>query len=221
MERIPEPELMDDPAQARAYAGADFQEPHDAFVAQLAERLADLPTQGHAIDLGCGPGDVSMRFARRFPGWTLDAVDASAPMLELAEQALAGDPLARRIRFRLVHLPTANPFAPFDLVFSNSLLHHLGDPLDLWRTARSWGRPGAPIFVMDLMRPTSKAQVGEFVERYAAGEPEVLRRDFQHSLCAAYRPEELREQLAASGLEALRVEATSDRHLIVWGRLPH
>ena len=39
MERIPEPELMDDPEQARAYASADFSEPHQAFVERFTQRF--------------------------------------------------------------------------------------------------------------------------------------------------------------------------------------
>ena len=35
MERIPEPELMEDEAQARAYAEANFAEPHSHFIELL------------------------------------------------------------------------------------------------------------------------------------------------------------------------------------------
>ena len=75
MQRTPEPELMDDEAQALAYAQGDFEEPHSRVVALLRERLADLPAGGAALDLGCGPADISLRFARAFPGWTVDGVD--------------------------------------------------------------------------------------------------------------------------------------------------
>ena len=65
MQRRPEPELMDDEAQALAYARADFAEPHDRFVALLRERVG--APAGRALDLGCGPGDVTFRVARAFP----------------------------------------------------------------------------------------------------------------------------------------------------------
>jgi len=38
-------------------------------------------------------------------------------------------------------------------------------------------------------------------------------------LLAAYRPDEVRQQLARAGLEDLTVEVVSDRHMIVWGTL--
>ena len=70
MKRIPEPELMEEEAQARAYSEADFASPHDAFVGHAA-RVFSSETQGEILDLGCGPADISVRFARRFsrPNW--------------------------------------------------------------------------------------------------------------------------------------------------------
>ena len=47
----------------------------------------------------------------------------------------------------------------------------------------------------------------------------MLKRDFHQSLLAAYTPDEVRAQLATAGLDQLKVEAVSDRHLIVWGRI--
>jgi hypothetical protein len=57
------------------------------------------------------------------------------------------------------------------------------------------------------------------VAQYAANEPEILQRDLA-SLCAAFEPAEVRQQLAACGLDTLRVTEVSDRHLLVSGYLP-
>ena len=108
----------------------------------------------------------------------------------------------------------------YSATFSNSLLHHLVDPLVLWRTVRSAAAPGAFVFIMDLMRPDSESAAEALVAEYAGGESEILRRDFFHSLLAAYRIEEVRAQLSATGLEAFAVKPVSDRHFIAHGRLP-
>ncbi len=102
---------------------------------------------------------------------------------------------------------------------SNSLLHHLADPAVLWRTVVACAAPGAAVYVADLMRPADRATVDDFVSRYTAGEPDVLVDDFRNSLCAAYRLDEVREQVRAAGLD-LVVEAVSDRHLVAWGHAP-
>jgi len=107
----------------------------------------------------------------------------------------------------------------YDLLFSNSLLHHLADPAVLWSTLRRWCGPATRVFIMDLMRPTSRADARALVERYAAGEPAVLRTDFYNSLLAAYRPGEVEAQLKAAALSHLAIEVISDRHFIVWGSI--
>ncbi len=210
------------PDQARAYAEADFEAPHGRFIELLRERHPGLRERGRALDLGCGPADITLRFLRAFPGWSADAVDGSPAMLEWARRASAEAGLGSRIRLFEARIPDAGPpRRRYDLLLSNSLLHHLADPSELWRAlARSgWSGPGSRVFVMDLLRPESVARARELVDRYAASEPEVLRDDFYHSLRAAYRIDEVRAQLARAGLGHLELEVVSDRHFIVWGRL--
>jgi trans-aconitate methyltransferase len=221
MERVPEPELMLDETQAVAYASADFAEPHNRCVDLLSKKHPDLPSHGRALDLGCGPGDMTVRLARALPAWTIDALDGSPVMLDLAREAAARNGVQSRLRFSEAVIPHgAPPDTGYDLIFSNSLLHHLEEPRALWSGLIRWGRPGSFVFVADLMRPESEAEARGLVERYASSEPEVLQRDFYNSLRAAYRPEEVRVQLADAGLGHLALEVISDRHFVVWGRLP-
>jgi len=219
MERIPEPELMDDPAQAYAYANADFSEPHQAFVERFTQCFP-----GHAprrvLDLGCGAADITIRFARAYADCELTGVDGAPAMLELAREAVAHAGLERRVRLKEAHLPAgALPHRAFDTLISNSLLHHLHDPQVLWRALMDHAAARAAIFVMDLRRPDTRAQARHLVDEYAGTEPEVLKRDFFNSLLAAYRPEEVAAQLAQAGHSGLQVEAVGDRHLIVHGHL--
>jgi ubiquinone/menaquinone biosynthesis C-methylase UbiE len=216
MQRIPEPELMTDADQVLAYAEGDFAAPHQRFVDLLGERLPRLARSGVALDLGCGPGDITCRFARAFPDFHVDGLDGSAPMLELARRAAASSGVADRVCFHTCYLPDGDaPRDRYDLVFSNSLLHHLADPAVLWQSVRRWSQPGSAVFVMDLLRPASTDEAARLVDEYSRGEPEVLRRDFYNSLLAAYRPSELREQLRRAGLESLVLEVVSDRHWLV------
>jgi SAM-dependent methyltransferase len=221
MQRIPEPELMEESEQARAYANADFAEPNERFVGYFTEAFPHL-RQGSVLDLGCGPGDIVLRLARRLPQLTVHGLDGSGAMLAFGEARLAESPeLRNRVRFIEGILPGASlPVARYDAVVSNSLLHHLGDPQVLWRSIRAAGAPGAAVLVMDLFRPASSQAAWDIVETYSGSEPEVLKRDFHNSLCAAFEPDEVRAQLAAAGLGSLAVRTVSDRHLLVSGRLP-
>jgi ubiquinone/menaquinone biosynthesis C-methylase UbiE len=220
MQRMPEPELMDQEDQARAYAEADFSEPHDHFVSLFRTAFPDEALIGTVLDLGCGSADVTVRFARAFPECRIDGVDGAEAMLGFGRKAVRSAGLEERVRLIKGYLPDARlPLTSYDAVISNSLLHHLADPMVLWSSVKHWGKSGAPIFVMDLLRPESEQRLSELVQRYAADAPEVLRRDFSNSLRAAYRPDEIRTQLEAAGLESLVCDVVSDRHLIVSGRL--
>ncbi len=210
---------MTEAEQVQAYAEADFEQPHQRFVDLLRERLPRLPATGTALDIGCGPGDITCRLARALPRWRVHGIDGSAPMLALAEQAANRLALGARVRFHPCYLPEGDaPLAQYELVVSNSLLHHLADPTALWRSIRRWSTPDGAVFVMDLLRPDSVGEAAALVERYSQGEPEVLRRDFHNSLLAAYRPEEVRQQLIDAELDQLEVHVVSDRHWLVVSR---
>jgi SAM-dependent methyltransferase len=221
MQRVPEPELMDDVEQARAYARADFEEPNRRFVEQFTETYPELST-GAVLDLGCGPGDIVLRLATRHPALVVHGLDGSAAMLHFACERLHEAPaLGGRVQFIEGLLPgAALPLPVYDAVISNSLLHHLHEPLHFWRAVRDAGRPGAPVMVMDLFRPDSEEVAWALVERYSGGEPDVLKRDFFASLCAAFTADEIRAQLEECGLAGFDVRPVSDRHLLVTGRLP-
>jgi SAM-dependent methyltransferase len=222
MKRRPEPELMDSDEQALAYAQADFNESNTLFI-DLLRRLDPGPLDGaRALDLGCGPADISIRFLRAWPKATCDALDGSQPMLDLAQTALDALPgVAKRCRLIRDQIPSAAlDRGGYDLIISNSLLHHLHDPKVLWQTLIETGKPGALVLIMDLMRPASAGWVEALVSTYADGEPQVLRDDFRNSLFAAFEPAEVAEQLVVAGLEGLEVGVVSDRHLAVSGRLP-
>jgi ubiquinone/menaquinone biosynthesis C-methylase UbiE len=222
VDRVLEPELMDQPSQALAYARGDFSEPNQAFCDFLVERFPNLPKACRVVDLGCGPADIVRRLAMMKPEWSFTAIDGSAAMLEQARIVLQDLEVSARVQLvtaRLPDLPDAVTLQRYDVVLSNSLLHHLPDPSVLWHCARALGKSGAAILVADLLRPQSPAAAQAIVDSYAAGQPEILRRDFFQSLCAAFRPEEIRAQLEASELGSLHFEQVSDRHGYVFGHV--
>lgn len=217
--RTPEPEVMDGSEQSAAYANADFEAVNSAFVSDLLTTFPRLDAQ-RCVDLGCGPADIAVRLALARPRLHVTAVDASAEMLGHAEAMVAQYALQERVALIEGYLPGALEGAgPFELVLSNSLLHHLQDPMTLWRTLREVVTPGARVYVMDLRRPESDARARAIVQEHAAEEPEVLRHDFYMSLHAAYTPDEVDAQLALAGLKSLTVSLPSDRHVLVSGRV--
>jgi cyclopropane fatty-acyl-phospholipid synthase-like methyltransferase len=208
---------MDTAEQARAYAAADFTEPHEAFVARFRERFPHFAA-GQALDLGCGAADVTVRFARAYLHVRVHGVDGSRAMLDEGMRLVHRAGLGDRVSLDLRRLPDPSiAAAGHDAVISNSLLHHLADPAVLWTTIAATARAGAPVFVMDLRRPMDTDAAQRLVDMYAAAESSVLRDDFYRSLCAAYTADEVRSQLAVTELGHLRVEPVGDRHIVMWG----
>ncbi len=220
MERILEPELMTDEAQALAYATADFVQVNQGFVDRF-RTCFPRAVAGTMVDLGCGPGDIPVRFARALPDFTITAVDGSESMIALARQAVRTAGVEDRVRPRCARLPMLPlPLQSFDAVVSNSLAHHMPDPYLFWNEIVRLGKPGAAVLIMDLLRPESPERAHEIVEQYSANEAPVLKEDFFNSLCAAFTLREIRYQIRSRGLGGLACELASDRHWIVWGHLP-
>ena len=221
MKRIPEPELMDTEEQARAYAAANFSAAHQSYVTLFSETFPKRPAKATVLDLGCGPADVTIRFAKANPGYTFHAVEGSAAMLNCARQALKSQRrLIQRIKLIGGYIPGAPiPRKSYDLILSNSFLHHLHDPKVLWRCVRYHAKTGTFVFITDLFRPTSRARAKALVRKYSHAEPRILKRDFYNSLLAAFAPDEIEEQLAEAKLYRLRVKVISDRHLMIYGRI--
>jgi tRNA1(Val) A37 N6-methylase TrmN6 len=61
MDRVLEPEAMDTPEEADAYASMDHSEANTAFV----ERLFELGAAGHMLDIGTGPGQIPLLVCAR------------------------------------------------------------------------------------------------------------------------------------------------------------
>jgi ubiquinone/menaquinone biosynthesis C-methylase UbiE len=219
MDRTVEPELMSERDQAEAYANADFEEPHAGVIELFDSVFPGVAIEGHILDLGCGPGDVTFRFARRFPGVSIIGIDGSAAMIDLANRRKDEErETGRALTFLKGFLPGVDiPHEMYDVIISTSFLHHLHDPSVLWETVGSYAIPGTKIFVYDLVRPPDKETAGHLVEYYSGSEPEILKKDFYNSLLAAFEPKEINQQLVCSRLNELSVEIVSDRHLIVYG----
>ena len=217
MKRVAEPELMDDEQQSIAYAQADFSTSNQLFVDSL---VRDFPAHlRNVVDIGCGPGDVVIRLAKAAPQARITALDGSAPMIALARSAARAVGMDDRLTLLHTRIPGPPPASQsFDAVLSKDLLHHLPDPSVLWSEVKRLGRPGAAMYVMDLVRPDSADAARAMVKDGAGSEHPILQQDFYNSLLAAFTLDEVRAQLADAGLE-MSVAPIGPRHTLIKGVL--
>ena len=208
---------MDDKEEARIYDDADFSRVN-RYCARKIFKLLDT-NRGHALDLGTGPAEIPILLCTLAPGWKITAVDASASMLQLARARVKKAGLGERIRLLRADAKNLSQLRQrFSAIFSNSLLHHLHDPAPFWREVKRLTRPGGSVMIQDLRRPPNRIRARELTRRHTAGDPPLLKQLFYQSLLAAFTPGEVRIQLNDAKLD-LRVRTTTDRHLVVSGRL--
>jgi ubiquinone/menaquinone biosynthesis C-methylase UbiE len=210
LERIQEQEVLDSERDALEYASFD----NGAVNAEFVVRALELaPANGLVLDVGTGPGDISVLLAQRAPGLRIVAIDLGEHMLALARANVERAGLAERIAVsRRDAKATGLPPAHFDMVICNSLVHHVADPEALFRELRRVARPEAAFFIKDLHRPASKAELDQLVETYAAGCTAYQRQSFFDSLHSGLTVAEIEALCARIGWHDIDLRRCSDRH---------
>jgi SAM-dependent methyltransferase len=109
--------------------------------------LPYLRSDLHVLDVGCGPGTITIDFAPRVAEGTVVGVDSSSDVLEAARGAAEQ---VSNVRFEagdVYGLEYADD--SFDVVHAHQLLQHLADPVAALREMRRVCKPGGVIAVRD------------------------------------------------------------------------
>ncbi|NJM27360.1 MAG: class I SAM-dependent methyltransferase, partial [Pseudanabaena sp. RU_4_16] len=101
LQRIPEPEVMDSPAEAIAYDSMDFTEVNSAF-AQDAIAIAQLQARGFILDAGTGTARIPIAIARQLPQWQIIGIDLAKSMLEIGTHHVEQAGLQAQIQLECV-----------------------------------------------------------------------------------------------------------------------
>ncbi len=125
-----------------------------AWKAALVARAAQaIPEGGHCLDVACGTGDLALAVARARPDVSVTGIDASAPMLALAE--------ARRLRAALPNVNFAAgdlarldaPPASVDAITAGYALRNVPSWRESLGELARVARPGAHLLTLDFYRP--------------------------------------------------------------------
>lgn len=212
MERVLEPEVMDSEEEAREYDAMDFSQADRAFAEHAARLVGD--GQVSIVDLGCGPCGIAILMAELLPNARFVCVDLAGSMLELAQVKLARLGLSERVT--LLHADvkaTGLPAGSFDLVMSNSTMHHLPEPIKLLREMKRLVAPKGALLLVDLFRPLSTEAAWAIVDSVSPDDSARQRGLFFASLCAALTVEEAQAIVRAVEIAGAVVEPCSSRHL--------
>lgn len=211
MERILEPEVMDTWQEAVDYDSMDFTEVNTAFADSAI--TYGPPTNGIILDVGTGTARIPIIVGEKRPQWQITAIDLSVNMLKIGQQNITAAGLDDQITLGLVdgkNLPYPDQY--FDMVISNSIVHHLPDPMPFWQSVKRVLKPAGGLFIRDLLRPANMTLTEQLVEQYAGNENERQQQLFRDSLRAAFTLEEITIMLEKVGFTDCQLTQSSDRH---------
>ena len=223
--RTLENEVMDTATEAVNYDAMNHADVNrrfaDDFFAALAESNDTSSSSLSILDVGTGTAQIPIEICSRQDDLKITGVDLAAHMLQLGMKNVLRAGLANQIRLEQVDakgLPYADE--SFDAVISNSIVHHIPEPIHALREMKRVLRPGGLLFVRDLLRPADAATVEHIVAQYAVTADQHQQQMFRASLHAALTLEEIRNLLRQLSLSETWVSQSSDRHWTLLGNIP-
>ena len=119
-------------------------------VANSAAYLADQLKSGQSVlDVGCGPGTITVDLAGQVAPGPVTAIDASAAVLAEATALAAGQGVPN-VEFAVADVyALPYPDDSFDIVHAHQVLQHLADPVAALREMGRVCRPGGLVAARD------------------------------------------------------------------------
>jgi len=210
-ERVPEGGAIDDDGgmSAERYGEIMLRRLGDEYrrfarYAAEAGTIAGRPP-ARLLEIGPGPGWVSVFVSEALPEAEIVAVDASADMARACAANFAAAGIADRARVVVgtAELLGDSVEGPFDLIYTRDSLHHWIDPVAGFRNARSLLAPGGVLALGDERRDLSPA--ARALVAIASRRMGPMGGYWRSSLAAAYTPAELGAMLAEAGFEGASV----------------
>jgi len=231
MERIPEPELMEQKEQVISYDEADFSEGDINLINQinhyLLKKNISLTEKDLIVDLGCGPGNISEKLAVKWPNSEVVGIDGSREMILRAEynrDISSNQKNFKNLRYlcsdiKDIKLTNFLPNKRISLLVSNSLIHHITYLEDFFNTIKNLSSGITVNFHKDLKRPFDEKSALELKAQCSKKYNEVLTNDYYASLRASYTCKELKNFTLMNDLSSLDVFEDGDKYLIVYGNV--
>jgi ubiquinone/menaquinone biosynthesis C-methylase UbiE len=210
MDRILEPEVMDTWLESTAYDAMDFAAVNTVFANDAIELD---PYAIKILDVGTGTARIPILMCQQRNQYLITGVDLAQSMLIIGQRNVEEAGLNQRIRLERVdskRMPYPN--LEFDMLVSNSLVHHLPDPLSFFKEIKRLVRPGGAILIRDLIRPDNDTIVNDLVAQIGSDYDVRQQQLFHDSLKAALTLDEVRSLIDRVGLIQVELSQSSDLH---------
>ncbi len=160
--------------------------------------------EGSVLEIGQGPGYLGLEWLTKTQNTNLTGIDISESMIKIAEKNAKEygflNSRAKYIKCDAHELPFDNE--SIDNVFSNAVIHELGDPVKLFNEISRVLKPGGKYYLSDLRRDMNP--VIKFLMKKSTKNKQLVS-GFMSSINASYTKKEAEGILAGSDLKECTV----------------
>ena len=190
VERIPEPELMEDTVQCNNYNQSLLNNSNALlkFVQAYTQYIGI--TNGTIVDLGSGTANFIIELCKTYPNLKVVCYENSNAMIKIAQDNINNEKLQNRIT--IINDNFFNATGTFDAVIANRVLHHVNDTEKFWQLINNLSKD---VLVCDLERPKKLEYIGSWFDV-----------DVKNSFKAAYTANEVRSQITPYGYSVVKEE---------------
>lgn len=212
LHRILEPEVMDSFEEAFEYDSMDHSQVNEVFCIDFLN--VRKSTDGvQILDVGTGTAQIPIAMCRHNSNLKITAIDLADSMLELGNKNIKAAGLQDSITLAKVDSKCMSyPDESFDQVISNSIIHHIPNPIACFEEMVRVTKKNGLLFIRDLLRPSLEHELLNIVKMHAGDASPRQKQLFTHSLHASLSLSEVREMVESSGFDASSVTQSSNRH---------
>lgn len=165
---------------------------YKAFLANLQS----LEIKGKYLEVGAGPGVLTVEIARTYPEIEITALELLPDMVTAGREYVAENKLDNRIKFVVGDVEDEkfiHSLGEFDLVYSTYSLHHWTNPDKAVVNLYSAVNKGGMLFIYDLRRVWWLYWI-------------PVKNGFFNSIRASYLPSEIKLMLRGLGIQSTEIQ---------------
>jgi len=180
---------------------------------RLADKSASVIQEGKLLEIGPGPGYISIEIAKLLPKMEVIGLDISDTMIEIAKMNADEYGLSERIEFRKGDA-SKMPFedSSFDFVTSSGSLHHWKNPAQVFNEIYRVLKPGCRALISDLRKDTPKEKIKEWANII---DSKIMRWGLKHSFGESYTAQQIEKIINDSQFTKFEIKE-EEINLEIW-----
>jgi ubiquinone/menaquinone biosynthesis C-methylase UbiE len=180
---------------------------------KLAAKVASKVQIGKALEIGPGPGYISIELAILSPELQIIGLDISDTMIEIARNNIKAFGLSDRIELKKGDA-SKMPFEGlnFDFVISNGSLHHWKKPVDIFNEIYRVLKQGCEALISDLRKDAPEEKIKEWADII---DSKIMRWGLKHSFRESYTAQQIEKIIRGTPFKDFEIQV-QEINLEIW-----